>query len=310
MAENERFEPVRPFFQKQMNPVNICFAVNEQYALPLRNVIYSLVKYANDARYYDILVMTKGLSDEAMTKIGRVIENHDNVSIRFIDMSIYEKEYLAGVIPIQHYLSVETDYRLFLATDMFAEYERMIYLDCDTLVQGNIAELFDTDLEGKVLGAVPEYSFRYKEYQQNPMFVENEYYSIRGYCTKLIGLQTLEDYFNAGVLLFDLTLFRRLTTIEDMMNDLTQKHFLMNDQDVLNHLIKGDFKRLDVEWNYLNIYEFFREGNNKELKEKFGDVYRDEPKLIHYVGHKKPWMDGQVPLKALYDRNAKEIEGL
>ena len=69
MASDEQFEPIRPFFQEQKNTVNICFAVNEQYALPLRNVIYSLVKYANDARYYDILVMTKGLSDEAMTKI-------------------------------------------------------------------------------------------------------------------------------------------------------------------------------------------------------------------------------------------------
>lgn len=290
--------------------MNICFAVNEKYALPLRNVIYSVIKNADAARCIDILVMTKGLSEEAMAQVRSVINIRDNVSIRFIDMSIYEKEYLEGVIPIQHYLSIETDYRLFLATEMFAEYERMIYLDCDTLVQGNIAELFDTDLEGKALGAVPEYSFRYQEYQQNPLFVENEPYSIRGYCTKLIGLQTLEDYFNAGLLLLDLKLFRKLTTIEDMMSVLTQKHFLMNDQDVLNHLIKGDYKHLDVEWNYLNAYAFFREGNNKELKEKFGDVYRDEPKMIHYVGYKKPWKDGQVPLKALYDKNVEEIESL
>lgn len=303
----KQFASIKPFFLSEQRPVNICFAVNEQYSVPLRNVLYSIVEHADSTRCIDILVMTKGLSEEAMTQVRSAIQNRDNVSVRFIDMLIYEQKYLDGVVPIQQYISVETDYRLFLATELFSEYEKMIYLDCDTLVQGNIAELFDTDLEGKALGAVPEYSFRYHEYQQNPMFVENEPYSIRGYCTKLIGLQTLEDYFNAGLLLFDLKLFRKLTTIEDMMSVLTQKHFLMNDQDVLNHLIKGDYKHLDVEWNYLNTYEFFRGGNNKELKEIFTDVYRDEPRMIHYVGHKKPWKDDQVPLKALYDMNVGNL---
>ena len=306
-AMEEKLTSICPSFPRQSKAVNICFAVNEKYALPLRNAIYSVVKNADASRCYDILVMTKNLSEEAGHTISSALADCDNVSVRFIDMTSYEEKYLEGVLPIQEYITVETDYRLFLATELFSKYDRMIYLDCDTLVLGDIAELFDTDLEGKALGAVEEYSFRYKEYQQNPVFVEGKPYSMRGYCTNLVGVPSMEDYFNAGLLLFDLSLFRKLTTVGDMMTALRQKHFLMNDQDVLNYIIKGEFKHLDVGWNYLITYEFLREGNNKVLKEKFSDVYRDEPKMIHYVGHRKPWRDEKIPFKALYDRVVGEL---
>ncbi len=309
MAENEQFEPVRPFFQKQKKSVNICFAVNEQYALPLRNAIYSLVKCVNTARCYDILVMTKGLSDEAMTKIRRVIENHDNVSIRFIDMSIYEKEYLDGVIPLQHYLSVETDYRLFLATEMFSEYEKMIYLDCDILVLKDVAELYDSDLAGMAVGAVVEYSFRFWDYCKNPLFIDNEPYSIRSYCKNIVGVPSLEDYFNAGVLLIDTEQLRKITSISEMVEVLSQKHFFMNDQDVINHLVSGNFKHLDVGWNYLICYEYIKNYPNSELQTIFSDVYCDTPGIVHYVGAAKPWKDSKVTMKALYDKVVSEIDG-
>lgn len=172
--DKKQNESINPVFGSEKRPVNICFAVNEQYLLPLRNVLYSIVKYADASGYLDIIVMEKGLSEEVLQPVSSAIPDCDNVSIRFIDMTSYEEKYLKGVLPIQEYITVETDYRLFLATELFSEYDRMLYLDCDTLVLGDITELFDTDLEGKALGAVEEYSFRYKEFQQNPVFVEGK----------------------------------------------------------------------------------------------------------------------------------------
>lgn len=309
MAENEQFEPVRPFFQKQMNPVNICFAVNEHYALPLRNVIYSLIKFADSTRCYDILVMTKGLSEKTMKLITGPAENKDYVSVRFIEMAAYENEYLAKVIPKQKYLTVETDYRLFMSTELFSGYERMLYLDCDTLVLADISKLFDEDLEGKVLGAVVEYSFRFWDYCKNPLFIDNEPYSIRSYCKNIVGVPSLEDYFNAGVLLIDTEQLRKITSISEMVEVLSQKHFFMNDQDVINHLVSGNFKHLDVGWNYLICYEYIKNYPNSELQTIFSDVYCDTPGIVHYVGAAKPWKDSKVTMKALYDKVVSEIDG-
>lgn len=310
MAKNEQFIPVRPFFPKQKNPVNICFAVNEKYALPLRNVIYSLIKFADSTRCYDILVMTKGLSEKTMKLITGPAENKDYVSVRFIEMAAYENEYLAKVIPKQKYLTVETDYRLFMSTELFSGYERMLYLDCDTLVLADISKLFDEDLEGKVLGAVTEYSFRYKAYCQNPIFIDNKPYSIRGYCENIVGVPSLDDYFNAGVLLIDMEQLRRMTTIREMAEALTQNYFFMNDQDVFNHLVKGDFMHLDVVWNYLIFYEYIRKCPNREVQVMFSDVYRDNPGIVHYVGNGKPWMkDEPVIMQELYDRVVGEPDG-
>ena len=46
------------------------------------------------------------------------------------------------------YYSVETNYRLFLFSELFSAYDRMIYLDCDTVVTGDISRLFDMPLKG------------------------------------------------------------------------------------------------------------------------------------------------------------------
>ena len=83
----------------------------------------------------------------------------------------------------------------------------------------------------------------------------------------------------------------------------------MNDQDVINHLVSGNFKHLDVGWNYLICYEYIKNYPNSELQTIFSDVYCDTPGIVHYVGAAKPWKDSKVTMKALYDKVVSEIDG-
>lgn len=122
---------IEPAYQS----VNLCFASNEKYAPHLATVLYSLLKNCDTKRMYDIIILHKDICREQQEKIKNM-EKEGNVSVRFISMAQYEKkvEYDVGV-----YYSIETNYRLFLFGEMFAKYDKILYLDCDLIVEGDIS---------------------------------------------------------------------------------------------------------------------------------------------------------------------------
>ena len=72
---------IKPAF----TPVNIAFAANDGYAVPLSVTLYSMMKNASKARFYDILVMHKDISPENREMLLKVAAHFPNCSLRFID---------------------------------------------------------------------------------------------------------------------------------------------------------------------------------------------------------------------------------
>ncbi len=62
---------------------------------------------------------------------------------------------------VSSYITAATNYRLFLLGELFGKYDRVLYLDCDITVTGDISELFDTDLGGKSIAAAEMVESRY-----------------------------------------------------------------------------------------------------------------------------------------------------
>ena len=56
---------------------------------------------------------------------------------------------------LRDYYSKTTYYRLFIA-EMFTEYTKAVYIDSDTIVQGDISEFFNTDIKDAYVGACHE----------------------------------------------------------------------------------------------------------------------------------------------------------
>ena len=113
--------------------MNICFACNNNYAPHLAVSICSLLKNADSKRFYDIIIMHKDIS-AANRVVIRQEARSPHVKVRFVDMSEYDEKVS---LDVGVYYSVETNYRLFLFSELFSAYDRMIYLDCDTVVTGS-----------------------------------------------------------------------------------------------------------------------------------------------------------------------------
>ena len=102
----------------------------------------------------------------------------------------------------EKHLSAAIYYRLYAAT-FIPSAERLIYIDCDTLVVGDIEKLYNTDLKGMCIAAVPD-----------------------GNAKKHIERLKLERYINSGVLLMDLKAFRE-QHIEDEFTAYIRKYSAM-----------------------------------------------------------------------------------
>lgn len=288
--------------QQAFEPVSICFASDDNYAPYLKVAIYSLLCNRNRERSYDIIILHKRISREHQGEILGLADGKSGVSIRFVNVVEADRELQSDV---GCYYAVETNYRLLLFSKLFQNYRRMLYLDCDIIVTGDVGELFDVDLEGKSAAGVEDVGFRWLAYTKRAIFLDNKPYNVLNYCTDVLGMKDPGGYVNAGVLLFDLEKCRQKVSFRDVVETLHSRNFFYNDQDVLNILLEGNIKQVDCKWNYMNNIAFYLECDRKEFRELYLNLYREDYRIIHYISAKKPW-NGEVPMGEVWQKYADE----
>lgn len=288
--------------QQAFEPVSICFASDDNYAPYLKVAIYSLLCNRNRERSYDIIILHKRISREHQGEILGLADGKSGVSIRFVNVAEADLELQSDV---GCYYAVETNYRLLLFSKLFQNYRRMLYLDCDIIVTGDVGELFDVDLEGKSAAGVEDVGFRWLAYTKRAIFLDNKPYNVLNYCTDVLGIKDSGSYVNAGVLLFDLEKCRQKVSFRDVVETLHSRNFFYNDQDVLNILLEGNIKQVDCKWNYMNNIAFYLECDRKEFRELYLDLRREDYRIIHYISAKKPW-NGEVPMGEVWQKYADE----
>lgn len=187
----------------------------------------------------------------------------DNCEIIFDNVEPCLKE-LSKNLPLRDYFSKTTYYRLFIA-DMFPQYDKAIYIDGDTIVKGDLGELFSINLKDNYLGAVPERVMRIDDVFGN--YVEN-----------VLGIDRYA-YFNAGVLLLNCKKLRENKILEKFGKLLSVYDFLVTqDEDYLNILCKDRVLLLSPEWN-AEVY--------------FGlPIEEEKLKILHFIMSAKPWKGG------------------
>lgn len=159
-------EAIQPSFA----PVNICYACSDRYTPYLGVSLYSLLRNANPKRLYDILILHREIQASNRVMIRRIAHRYPNVKLRFVNLNRYDEALRSD---LGSYYTIETNYRLFLLSELFASYRRMIYLDTDTVVTGDISRLFDLPLEGCALGAAPDVGVQILKHTKRAVFCGN-----------------------------------------------------------------------------------------------------------------------------------------
>jgi len=132
---------------------------------------------------------------------------------------------------------------------------------------------------------------------------------MRTYTDDVLKLAKPYDYFQAGVMLFNIPAIRGRFRVADMLKLAFERKWDYLDQDVLNILFAGQVKFLDPRWNVLYDCDHFRV---KELVAnaplRIYQAYlasRQNPGIIHYAGYRKPWEDPSVDFAQKFWANAR-----
>lgn len=276
--------------------MHVVFSSDDNYTPLLGVAIYSLlennktVAQASIADKIVIYIMDMDITAKNKKAINAIVAEY-NSEIHYLDMKEIH-DYLENNIKLE-VRSLATWYRLFLPTLLPKSVKKVIYMDCDVLITGSLADLWNTNMEGYDIAGVLDL-----------VSLENKLN---------VGLTENDPYVNAGMLVINLEKWRA-DDMEGQMINFIKKHngkVVYHDQGTINgvclqkKLVHPKFnamtpffvmtKKQLLHYHKLNTYL-----SEEELLEA-----KKYPAFCHFTPYlvDRPWVKGNFhPLRKLYKR--------
>lgn len=281
--------------QPHPDSLAIVIASDDNFVPHLAALLLSILDSAGEACGVDIIVLDGGISEYNRHLLSRMFSSRARPSDRLSHVRC--ERFDAVAMPVHMNVTTPALYRLSLCS-LLPGYERVIYLDCDTIVLEDLSGLWGVDLGGAAIGAAPDLLMRVSVARGDLSLGQLGGIPARKYFEELIlSGGHIDDYFQSGVLLVDLKRCREMNVEAGMVEDIARTEYWYIDQDVLNKHLHDHVKHLDTAWNCLSGLEkalpwFTHTVWEPKIKQ---DVAR--PRIIHYAGvEEKPWND---PLAAM-----------
>lgn len=255
--------------------IPVVFGLDEKYVFPAFVVIHSILKHSNE-KYHFIIITADPVTELVEEYSIPLKTRYDNfsLSVRLIDQNVFENAQIHN-----RHLSIAAYFRL-LIPDMLHEYDKCIYLDCDVLVNGNLAELFAFDLADNYIGGVKDCHIIRDSARQR----EHE---------KMLGIPLKEKYINSGVLLINIKKMRDDMLVRKFKNQIKKDNWY-EDQDVLNVCCYPHIKILPLKYNVFHFYCGKSICRLYHLAYEKQDFIYEEPFIVHMGAEYKPWRSRKV----------------
>lgn len=289
--------PLKNSYKKHVNIVSCC---NEEYTPHLCVTIISAMKNSKTDNFYNFYVIAHALSKNTEKSITSIESMFPNCKINLIDTDTYINEFGIDKIKQQQsaHVSVETYYKLYIPK-IFNKFEKILWIDSDTVVLRDLADLYDEQVDNVYFAAADDM-------EMQRLMSTGDWYD---YIHRYLGVKEGFIYKQAGVILYNITFCRKKDFSEKVEKFLKEHETLrMMDQDVLNAVCYEHIKKLEFSWNYEWHVEFQTRDIRRELKE---DIYyeflkgKKSPYIIHYCSAFKPWNEIERPLAWYYWEYAK-----
>lgn len=270
---------------KNNQNIHIVLATDDNYAQHCAAVISSILLHSKNS-HFDFHILDGGISEISKKKIKNIIKEKMN-HIQFYNMS----EYDFSRFPLNRkWISEVTYYRLILPDLLPNNVEKALYLDCDVICVEDISKLYNEDISDYYAAAAEDIASREH--------------------TERLHLPPENNYFNAGVMLFNLAKLRTIPFMEKVITFCKENEHLitMQDQDLLNGVLNGRIKKVALRWNINPVWQSFKNGNHFY-------IYSDSvlachnPAILHFWRDNiKPWLNPDVQYGEEYWNSLKETE--
>lgn len=251
------------------NVIPVVTASDENYAPYLSVMLSSLLDCVSKEVSLNIYVIDDEISETSKEKLEETVNNKsEKATIQYltVDGQVYE-DFL-----VSDHITTTAYYRISLPKILKQyNYQKVLYIDADTLVLDDVSKLYRENLHGKTIGAVIDPG--------------------QTKALERLGIDSQDYYFNSGVMVIDIPRWNEKGITEKTI-DFLKNHgdrIIYHDQDALNAVLYEDWASLHPRWNMQTSLIFDR---HPAPTKKYQELYKegnDSPAIVHFTGHDKPW---------------------
>jgi lipopolysaccharide biosynthesis glycosyltransferase len=261
----------------QPSVIHIAIYLDEGYAVPATVLVRSMLDNLGPSPAVHLHVLGLGLRDTTKRTMATSWPA-DRVVVHWVDVDWRDYE---GVYLPTGYLSSAAYARLLIDRYLPADVEKVLTIDSDGIVLGDIAELWRLAPRRSCLMAVRD-SFVRTLSDDTSEFIQR-------------GCNTPDaPYFNSGLMLIDTKRWRDLGVAQRCF-ELASRHpgkAVIGDNSLLNAVLAGDWEPLPLRWNcntrHLAIHSYPSIRGHVHAPAEVADALR-HPGFLHFVSGRKPW---------------------
>lgn len=246
------------------NVIPIVMMADDNYIIPTTIALESLYNNKNDKTEYRIYILGDNLQKSSIDFFEKLTKDKFIVEVLTVNN------------PYKDFFNKNPDMSCttFLKFDipfLLPQYDKILYLDGDTIILKDLCELYQIDLADNYLGMVQDY---------HQLVVKHH---------KELGIK---KYFNAGVMLFNAKKFRDENLHEVFGKTYTEnsQKFTYHDQDTFNVVLEGKIKELPLKYNWMVSNMYFR---YSKIRTIYGLTKKEFPSgdisIVHLTTRLKPW---------------------
>ncbi len=262
---------------------HIVYASDDRFAEILGVSLVSLYENSKDMEDIIVYILDSSISNENREKLVSVAKSYKRTLPVFIKAKKITEELHMEVTIDRGSLSQYA--RLFISSMLPGELERVLYLDCDTIIRKSIKGLWTIDLYGRTIGAL--------------MDAFSSYYRIN------IDLEENSIMFNSGVMLIDLKKWKEEKVENRLLEFIVRKNgqIQQGDQGALNAVLSRDTYCFEPQYNSVTIFHDFSYDEMVIYRKPIMGFYSKEqvkeavenPVVVHFTTSflsVRPWTKG------------------
>lgn len=262
----------------QDNVPEIVCCCDSGFVLPLVTMLTSLSKNL-EIPLVRVNVITYNVTCEQLVHIKKII-SFENIELIFYNGNTL----IPDIVPTCEQYPKSIYLKIYGLNLLDPKIEKVIYLDTDLIVLSSIDKLYDMDLEGKMLLAVPE--------MDETIQLAKSKSSIQNYSE--LSIPANHKMLNSGVLLINLSKWRKNNIcykIEQYLK-FNSKSIKLFDQELINTVLWDDWESLPLKWNITTDYYCRNGWLSNEISDKEYNEIRRNACILHFTKVPKPWIKG------------------
>ena len=221
--------------------VDFTYSSDEKYVNLMLTSLISVMEHSDKNRTYVCHYFQNNIRPKSLAKINLITRKYKNLVLK-----IYDRKILGIPDLNEHGRYSQSSFDRLKMGDFFQDKKKLLYIDSDSYVVGDIAKVYDIDITGYAAGVFEEFTL--PDYVRDKMPLKkdniknNKYENLTWdiYAVDILKLKNPLKWFCSAFLLMNLEEWRKKNIGNESIDFIQKIEPIFPDQDALNKIIEDD----------------------------------------------------------------------